>query len=199
MKVEIRSSGEAVVSGYVNAVERFSKPLKGKGKTFVEKVQSGAFDEAITEAKSENRAIPMLIDHRWDRKVADTSTTLELREDNIGLYAKAVVSDEATVNELASKGAKGWSFGFVAIKDEFRGEGTEERVLEKIKLNEISLLINKKPAYSSTSVEVRGEEMIENEYRYCSEAIEVEDSRSNKDYKAEYEKRKREIKLIKEM
>ena len=30
MKVEIRSSGEAVVSGYVNAVERFSKPLKGK-------------------------------------------------------------------------------------------------------------------------------------------------------------------------
>ena len=41
--------------------------------------------------------------------------------------------------------------------------------------------------------------MIENEYRYCSEAIEVEDSRSNKDYKAEYEKRKREIKLIKEM
>ena len=37
MKVEIRSSGEAVVSGYVNAVERFSKPLKGKGKLLLKK------------------------------------------------------------------------------------------------------------------------------------------------------------------
>ncbi len=178
MNIEIRSKNEAVVSGYINAVERYSKPLYSFKKKFVEKVKAGAFDAAIKDAEREHRAIEMLIDHDKGRKVADTlSGNLELREDNIGLYGKAVITDEKTVEELRIHKAKGWSFGFVVLKDKFErdsNEDIEERELERFKLNEISLLIHKTPAYMSTSVEVRDNEPTEIEYRGY-EKISIED------------------------
>ena len=50
MNVEVR--GESVViSGYVNAVERFSKPitskLRDKMQTFIERIKAGAFKTAL--------------------------------------------------------------------------------------------------------------------------------------------------------
>lgn len=199
MEIEIRSNDEAVISGYVNAVERNSKPLSLMGKRFVERVHSGAFREAIAEAKAENRSIPMLIDHDHSRKVADTGNGLELREDNIGLYAKATITDPTTITALAEKGAKGWSFGFNKIKDSFSGEGVEERTLEKIALTEVSLLIDKRPAYIATTVEVRGEEKVENEYRDIEESIEVRDLRAKPDIGYDIELMKKQVRLLKEM
>ncbi len=53
LKIEIRSSGEVHISGYVNAVERDSRVLppqmaaRATG-SFVEKVSAGAFRRAIS-------------------------------------------------------------------------------------------------------------------------------------------------------
>lgn len=177
MDIEIRSKNEAIVSGYINAVERYSRPLKRFGRKFVEKVKAGVFDDAIKEAEREHRAIEMLIDHDKKRKVADTlSGSLELREDNIGLYGRAKITDEKTIEELREYKAKGWSFAFHAIKDHFekKDDELEERELVKVSIPEISLLIHKTPAYMATSVEVRDNEDIEIEYRGY-EDISIED------------------------
>ena len=50
MKIELRSDSVAI-EGYVNAVERDSKPLSLGGGIFVEKVQAGAFRRALERAK----------------------------------------------------------------------------------------------------------------------------------------------------
>lgn len=161
MDIEIRSGNEALVYGYVNAVERFSKPIRNMGKLFVEKVKAGVFGKEIARAKSENRAIKMLIDHEYEKEVASTKDgTLELREDSIGLYARAKIREPAIIAELRAKGAKGWSFAFLTKKDSFATvDGREERTLEDVIVEEVSLLINKSPAYVATSAEIRdGEE-----------------------------------------
>ena len=177
MKIEIRSKDLAIAEGYVNAVERKSKPLRYFGKTFVEVVKQGTFADAINEADAAGEPIEMLIDHNDDEKGASTiDGSLTLKEDNIGLYARAEVTNPAIIEEIRNKPPRGWSFGFVAKKDRFiKKEGNlEERVLEKIKLKEVSLLVGKYPAYTATSVEVRNE-AVEVEYR-CFENIEFVDS-----------------------
>lgn len=169
MEVEIRSKNEAIVRGYVNVVERRSRPLTAFGRTFVEIVKQGVFSRAIKNARDENRAVEMLIDHNRTVKAADTlSGSLKLREDNIGLYAEAVIKSPEIIAEIREHRPKGWSFGFVKKKDKFtkqEGESIEERELEEIELKEVSLLIGKYPAYMATSVEVRGKNEVELEYR----------------------------------
>lgn len=68
MKAKIKGDS-VVVSGYVNAVERNSVPLRymrrgneHTGKKYVERVQAGAFDRAIKKAAS----VPLRFNHGWD-------------------------------------------------------------------------------------------------------------------------------------
>lgn len=171
MKLEIRSADFAEVSGYINVVERYSKPLTRFKRRFIEKVKAGAFENALKAAAEEKRAIKMYADHNCELVLADTlSGTLELREDNIGLYGRAEITDRGVIEKLKTKGARGWSFGFVALKDNFSAdiEGMEKRELEEINVREVSLLIDKPPAYIATSVEVRDGAEFETEYR-CGE------------------------------
>lgn len=169
MEIEIRSADYAIVRGYVNVVDRYSRPLRGYGKTFVEKVKPGVFSNAINQAENEHRAIEMLIDHNSNIKVCDTvNGGLELREDNVGLFIDSTITDPVIIREIREHKPKGWSFGFVKQKDKFEkveGQDIEERTLEEIELREVSLLINKYPAYMATSVEVRADEEIELEFR----------------------------------
>lgn len=199
MDIEIRSANEAIVRGYVNVVERRSKPLKRFGKTFVEIVKQGVFARAIKKAKDENRAVEMLIDHDSRVKAADTlSGSLELREDSIGLYAEAVITKAEIIAEIRENKPRGWSFGFVNKKDKFtknEGESIEERELEEIELREVSLLIGKYPAYMATSVEVRGEDEIELEYR-TYEDVNVVDKTEKKKSAEGYKRRVEMIKLM---
>lgn len=51
MKVIIRAES-VTVEGYVNAVERNSKPLTERGVQFIERISAGAFKRAIADRKS---------------------------------------------------------------------------------------------------------------------------------------------------
>lgn len=157
LQIEIRSSNEAVISGYVNAVERDSRIMpKGKGATavrsFVERVKAGTFDRAIKRGK------PIELRFNHGRKLGDTTNNLELYEDNIGLYARAVINDTEVIEKAQRNELRGWSFGFIAESEIWDKEGEiDRRTLEDIDLKEVSIL-DKTPAYFGTSVEVRGEE-----------------------------------------
>ena len=157
LQIEIRSSNEAVISGYVNAVERDSRIMpKGKGATavrsFVERVRAGTFDKAI------KRGTPIELRFNHDKKLGDTTSNLELYEDNIGLYARAIISDTQVIEKAQRGELRGWSFGFIAEGETWDKEGElDRRTLEDIDLKEVSIL-DKTPAYFGTSVEVRGEE-----------------------------------------
>lgn len=157
MKLIIRSDS-IVIEGYVNAVERNSKPLTERGVTFIERVSAGAFKRAIRRASD----IRILLNHRKDRDLGGMSDgTLELEEDNIGLKARAVITDPEVIEDARHGDLVGWSFGFYDVKDGVRQLRDEEsglplRKVDDLELYEVSLLNRKKsPAYVGTLVNVR--------------------------------------------
>ena len=158
MKIEIRSSKEAIISGYVNAVERESRILPKSGgiiKQFVEKVRAGTFHNALKTEK------PIELRFNHGKTLCDTKTGLTLYEDSIGLYAEATVTDTEVVQCAKNGELRGWSFGFVCKKDSWDKDGElDRRTLEDIELKEVSIL-TKTPAYIGTSIEVRSDEITE--------------------------------------
>ncbi len=129
---------------------------KGKGATavrsFVERVRAGTFDKAI------KRGTPIELRFNHDKIIGDTTKNLELYEDNIGLYARAIISDTEVIEKAQRGELRGWSFGFISEGESWDKEGElDRRTLEDIDLKEVSIL-DKTPAYFGTSVEVRGEE-----------------------------------------
>ena len=114
MNVEVR--GESVViSGYVNAVERFSKPitskLRDKMQTFIERIKAGAFKTALKR----NENVKVLLNHDMNRELANTNDgSAKLEEDNIGLRAEVIITDKEVVEKARQNKLVGWSFGFYA-------------------------------------------------------------------------------------
>ena len=148
LNFEIRSADTAVISGYVNAVERESRVLhRVGGLPFREVVKQGTFAKALKNGN----AVNLMLNH--ERTICDTNSGLELREDNIGLFAKAVISDKEVISCAKNGKLTGWSFGFKCKKDSWNDTG-EIRTLEEIELDEVSIL-TKTPAYTATSIELR--------------------------------------------
>ena len=154
MQVEVRNDGSLEISGYVNAVERYSKELYSERGKFIERVKPNTFQRALERTNN----VDMLLNHDVRCKLASTmNQTLELREDNIGLFAKAIICDKNVINEAQQGNLKGWSFGFRALADSWdEGQPIARRTLEDIELMEVSLLTIE-PAYIATSVQVRAE------------------------------------------
>jgi len=154
VQIEVRNDGSLEISGYVNAVDRYSKELYGEKGKFIEKVLPDTFNKALARADN----IDMLLNHDVRCRLASTmNQTLELREDNIGLYAKAIIHDKDVIAEAQQGNLKGWSFGFRALADSWEEEQPiAKRTLEDIDLMEVSLLTIE-PAYIATSVQVRAE------------------------------------------
>lgn len=157
MKVEVRADG-AHISGYVNATEKKSRPvITAKGQRVIEVIEPRTFERALERANN----VPMTKDHKPDIVLAETRTgNLRLHEDAIGLYAEALVTDPATVEEARAGKIKGWSFGMKNIVDEIE-ERTDALPLRRVKgldLDHITLVVNATPAYAATSVEVRAED-----------------------------------------
>lgn len=160
MKVYYRSADTVTIEGYVNAVERNSKPLYERGLHFIERIASGAFKRAIRRASN----IQALLNHDKMHEIANTSTgTLELEEDNIGLRAKLTTNDPEVVKDANEGNLVGWSFGFREIPEETKQmidpeTGLPLRKINNLELIEVSLLNRKRtPAYSGTLVEVRSD------------------------------------------
>lgn len=157
MQITVRSDS-VEIEGYVNAVERKSKPLMSRMGQFVERVCKGAFKRAIDR----NGDVRLLLNHDPSRDLGGTGDgNLELTEDSIGLKARATVTDPEVI-DLARKGdLVGWSFGFLDIdvvnkRDE---DGIPLRDIKDLDLREVSILDRTKtPAYDGTLVSVRAEE-----------------------------------------
>ncbi|MBQ7071087.1 MAG: HK97 family phage prohead protease, partial [Ruminococcus sp.] len=96
MKVEIRADS-VELSGYVNAVERKSVLLpKWKGRDapgdFKERIRQGAFADSL------KRLPKVAFKFNHDRTLGDTDSNIELSEDNIGLHARAVITDSEVLS-----------------------------------------------------------------------------------------------------
>jgi len=167
MQIEIRADNTALITGYVNVAGRESRVLRDASGPFVEVVQPGTFQRAL-----EKNPVGLMFNHR--QALGSTEDVLELKEDNIGLYARALVHDSDIVEKAKAGQLTGWSFGFFVDKDEWKTkeDGMRLRTLEDIDLAEVSIL-DMTPAYIATSIEMRGEQESLKEFRNISEPVNV--------------------------
>ncbi len=175
MKIEIRGDNMAEISGYVNATEKKSRPVITPHGKVVEEIEPRAFAGAIERAGN----VTLSVDHDDTHIFAETrNNTLTLTEDDIGLHADVQITDPDLI-ALARKGKiRGWSFGMYNVVDELepRAEDLPLRKVKALDLDHVSLIVNKLPVYSATSVEVRadGAEDIEIRAR-ADENVQIED------------------------
>lgn len=153
--MQIRIKDDSVeIEGYVNAVERNSKPLMSRLGKFLERICKGAFTRALTR----NEDIHMLLNHDWTKDLGSTKEgNLELTEDNIGLHARAIITDKDVVEKAKQGKLVGWSFGF-ADRDVEQSieQGLPLRMVRDLDLYEVSILDKTKtPAYDGTLITVR--------------------------------------------
>lgn len=160
--MEIRIKEDSVeIEGYVNAVERNSKPLWSRMGQFIERVCKGAFKKALQR----NDNVRILLNHNPERDLGGTKDgNLELTEDNIGLHARAIIKDRDVIEDARRGNLVGWSFGFEDTSDGVERSidsetGLPLRKLRDLNLHEVSLLNRAKtPAYEGTLVTVRADE-----------------------------------------
>ena len=157
MQIEVREDS-VFISGYVNAVERLSKPIRetlhGKVRTFLERIRAGVFRSALKK----NDDVLVLLNHNNARVLASTKDgSAILEEDNIGLRAEITITDSEVVQKAREGKLTGWSFGFIANDDEISTDGKDEiRTVTDMELLEVSILDDTKaPAYYGTSIEAR--------------------------------------------
>lgn len=166
LKIQLRND-RVHISGYVNAVDRFSRPIKDEnGLFFIEKISPGAFQRALNRAGS----VDVKLNH--ERTLTNTRDgNITLREDSIGMYFDGDITDPEVIEEARARKLRGWSFGFVPIRkteEESRRAGIAyERQVDELDITEVSIIDERKmPCYEGTSIRVRAEE---NEVEYLEE------------------------------
>ena len=157
--MEIRIKKDSVeIEGYVNAIERKSKPLWSRVGQFVERICKGAFKRALER----NDNVRILLNHDESRDLGGTKDgNLELNEDSIGLHARATITDKDVVEKAKNGDLVGWSFGFQDrdVDNKRDEDGMPLRDVKDLDLIEVSLLDRSKtPAYDGTLVCVRANE-----------------------------------------
>lgn len=178
MQMEIRADG-VYLEGYVNVPMRESKPVIVKDKTgnyvkMIEVIEPRVFERALEKTSN----VPMTLDHDKNRVLAQTNDgTLELREDQIGLHAKAIINDPEIIEGAKNGLLKGWSFGMNQIKSSVteRADNLPLRKITDLFLDHVTLVMKKNPCYSATSVELRAdnEEPIELETRAIDDELTI--------------------------
>lgn len=153
--MEIRVKEDSVeITGYVNAIERASKPLMSRVGQFIERICKGAFKKALKR----NNDVHILLNHDWNRDLGSTKKgNLELEEDNIGLKARAIITDKDVIEKARNGDLVGWSFGFQDREVENTIErGMPHRAVKDLDLAEVSILDrSKSPAYDGTLIMAR--------------------------------------------
>jgi HK97 family phage prohead protease len=171
MKMELRvnptsitanEDGTMTVAGYVNRTEQRSNML-GRNQKFTEVIKKGAWQRAINNAKE----VHFLAEHDKAKILASTrNNSLELREDDEGLYMTATISPTSWGKDyytLIKDGIlQNMSFGFRAVKDAWRNMGSHfERTVNELELFEVSVV--RDPAYASSTISARGIDLVEDE------------------------------------
>lgn len=167
------------IDGYVNAVERLSKPITERLGTFRERVSAGTFKKALSRAED----VRILMNHDAGHDLGGIKDgNLHLEEDAIGLRAEADIFDQDAINDAKAGNLVGWSFGFYPIESrDTMEDGMPIKELHDIELIEVSLLNrNHTPAYDGTLVAVRDhdEKMILGESMF-SENIVIKEDETN--------------------
>ena len=174
MKIEIRADG-AHISGYVNVTEKKSRPVITPHGKVIEEIEPRAFEKAIGRAGN----ITVTVDHDTSHVYASTDDgTLRLYEDDIGLHADVLVTDENLIS-LAKQGkVKGWSFGMYNVQDEIEPRANDYplRRVKSLDLDHLTLVVRKTPVYSATSVEVRADTQVEIETRTLETPPQVDEA-----------------------
>lgn len=192
MKMELRfnqadmttnDDGSLTVSGYVNRTEEQSKML-GRNQKFKEIIKRGAWQRAIDRAPE----IHFLAEHDKSKILSSTRNgSLELREDENGLYMEAKISPTSwgkDYYQLIKDGIlNNMSFGFRAIKDSWRNMGDHfERTVNDLELFEVSVV--RDPAYASSSISARGIDLVEDEVPTSELNLRTFEIRSDEDIEA---------------
>ena len=190
IKAEIRADG-LHISGYVNVPGRESRPVITPRGKVIEVIEQRAFQRALQKVDN----VDLMVDH--ERKIGSTKEgTLKLNEDEIGLRAEAVITDEEVI-EGAKKGKlKGWSFNMMKVVDEIE-ERAGKLPLRRVKdfiMTEITVAMNKIPVYSATSIEIMAEEEEEVEIRTSECEVVVNDLRKTEIDYSEYENKIKKLK-----
>ena len=131
---------------------------------FIERICKGAFKKAIER----NDNVRILLNHNWCRDLGGTKDgNLELYEDNIGLHARATITDRDVIDKAREGSLIGWSFGFKDREVENSVEqGVPIRDVRDLDLYEVSILDStREPAYEGTLLSVRSNE----EFQYYGE------------------------------
>lgn len=173
MEVRIKDDDTVEIDGYVNAIERLSKPLQSRIGQFVERIKKGAFQRAIRR----NDDVHILLNHDWHEDLGSTKQgNLDLAEDAIGLRARATITDPEVVKKARNGDLVGWSFGFTDRDVDTHDEGgMTTRDVKDLDLYEVSILDRTKtPAYDGTLVSVRDDD-IQYHGDPCITDIEVRD------------------------
>lgn len=172
MRVQIRNDS-VVIDGYVNVVERESKRLTSPIGHFIEKIKQGAFKKSLARRST----VDVLLNHDSSRKLASTADgTATLREDAVGLFCRAEITDAEVIEKARDGKLSGWSFGFVPIKDNIEKnlkDDVEMRDVYELDLREVSILDDRKnPAYPATYINTRDDE--EMQVRYEESEVETD-------------------------
>lgn len=157
MQINIRADS-VEIEGYVNAIERKSKPLRSRLGEFLERICKGAFAKAL----GRNDNVRILLNHDETRDLGgQRDGNLELYEDSIGLHARAIITDREVIDKARNGDLVGWSFGFYDRDVEMKRDedGFPLRDVKDLDLEEVSILDNTSvPAYDGTLVAVRSDE-----------------------------------------
>ena len=161
----------------------------GNGGYFLEEIQPGVFQRAMRNTEE----VKLCLDHR--KEIGGTKSNLTLKEDVIGLKARAEVTDEETVKAAEEKRLRGWSFGFRKPREERAEEnGMSIRRISDLELTEVSIIDDRmKHWYNSTTIEARAEDEDEIEVRAQEDDL---DYISNKKPKSDAEKSRAKIKKM---
>lgn len=192
MKVEIRND-KVIIEGYVNAVERESRPLITEKGRVNEKIKAGTWRKALSRAENVNA----LLDHRTDKVLASTKEgTVTLDEDEIGLRATVVTADAEAMKKAREGKLKGWSFGMYVNEESYeeRANQLPLREVSDLDILEISVIDDEMtPCYSATSIEARAGEEKTVEKRSTESKVVVEVTGKDIDY-SKYESRIKDLK-----
>lgn len=154
--------------GFEQAEVRFNegdkRTLEGYASVFDTPTDLGSFQEVIeagafTRALNEQQDVRALVDHDPARVIGRTkNNTLELREDNRGLFSRIELPDTTEGRDIATLVQRGdldaMSFGFTVRSDRWeRNEGRNVRYIEDVDLFDVSVVAF--PAYADTTVALR--------------------------------------------
>lgn len=158
--MKVRIKGDAVtIEGYVNVVERDSDVLCDEKGSFIERIKQGAFMKSLRRRSK----VAVLLNHDATREVANTSDgSASIREDNVGLYCRAKVTDKDVVEKARGGKLSGWSFGFISLRENrtnTEDDAVKHRDVIELDLREVSILDDTKvPAYPANSISTRDTE-----------------------------------------